>query len=371
AILKRQTLAREGYLTDFEAQFEIANNPAVPPALRELMLASLLPELLAAVTDSGLPAQRYLSEITSTRQEITNGGLTLRNFRNTAGLSGAVSFLLETKLDSREDTFPTYRNIAVRLDKQLLCLRAFLRLIHARRSDILAALARLAPVQFPLYARYIGNPEGSVVRIPLRRIDTRELEVVYFRDHRRVETADVITMPAAYVITAGTDRLRPLLDAHGIGYHATGGPLTLQVYARRFQPAAERNERLEPLTSSVATLTAPAGSLIIDLVQPLGRLAVLLLDPRSTSSIFRYVEYATLLDRRKPHFVYPVFKARVARAEVFWEGLFEGSPYGPMAGCREGRRLPAWKVGLLTTRPQGCREEVSEPSVSEPPLSME
>ena len=146
AVLKRTTLAREGYLTDFDAQFEIANNPALPAGLRAFAQDHVLPALLARVSAGGLPANHYIGEIVSTRQPITNGGLTLRNFRNTAGLGGALSVLVETRLDPHHDHFASYRNIAVRVQRQQLCIRSFLAEVHTRRAAILAhtAAARAA-----------------------------------------------------------------------------------------------------------------------------------------------------------------------------------------------------------------------------------
>lgn len=311
AVLKRKTLARDGYLTDFEAQFELANNPGVPQAQRTLAEETLLPALLAAVTSAGLPANRYIGEITRISQPITNGGLTLRNFRNTAGVGGAVSFLVETKLDSREDSYPTYRNIGVRVNKQLICLRAFLTLMHAERAAILAAVATPANTRFPLYAGYRLDPAHPVVTIPMRRLDTRELEPREFRDHRRIELADQIQMPATYVVTAEQARIAALLAVHGITYTSLEQAQSIEVVASRYAAQPNITERVTTLASTTASITTPPGTLLIDLGQPRGRSAVLLLDPRSTSSIFRYPEYASLVDPEQPHFIYPVFKGVV------------------------------------------------------------
>jgi hypothetical protein len=70
---------------------------------------------------------------------------------------------------------------------------------------------------------------------------------------------------------------------------------------------------LKLLAAEAKTLTAPAGALLIDTAQTYGRVAVMLLDPRSTSSLFRYPAYAALVDPGRDHFVYPVFES-VARA---------------------------------------------------------
>ena len=65
AVLKRKTLGQEGYLTAFEAQFDVASTPAIPAALRDFATDILLPQLIAGVQARGLHAQRYIGEIRS------------------------------------------------------------------------------------------------------------------------------------------------------------------------------------------------------------------------------------------------------------------------------------------------------------------
>lgn len=315
AILKRKTLAKDGYLTDFDAQFEIANTPGVTPAMRKLTLEDLLPALTGRVTEAGLPAHRYIGEIISIHQPVTNGGLTLRNFRNTSGMSGAASFLVETKLDSREDTWPTYRNIGVRVERQLVCLRAFLHLMHERRADILAqvALARqtMTDGRMALYTGYVRDDAHPRVKIPMRRLDTRELEELEFRDHRRQVFADEIALPPTLLVTAGQDRIGKVLQRHHIAYETLVSSRSIEVLAARYAVRSDITKRVRLLSAEARALTAPAGSLLIDTAQPAGRVAVMLLDPRSTSSLFRYPAYAALVDQGREHFVYPVFEQPV------------------------------------------------------------
>ena len=59
ASLKRHTLGREGYLTDFEAQFDVANSPAIPPALLRYAETEFLPALIRGVEARGLHAALY------------------------------------------------------------------------------------------------------------------------------------------------------------------------------------------------------------------------------------------------------------------------------------------------------------------------
>lgn len=318
AVLKRKTLAREGYLTDFNAQFEYSNNPAVPRALRTFALQEILPALTASVTAGGLPAHRYIGEITSLRQPITHGGLTLRNFRNTAGLSGALSLLVETKLDSREDEWPTWRNIAVRVERQLLCLRSFLDLVHARRAEIAmhtqAARQSLAKEPLTLFAGYEVDPVHPRVGIPMRRLDTRELETIEFRDHRRQVDSVEVAYPPMLVVTRHVDRLRPLLDRHDVRYWSVEQSTAMEVEAMRVAAVPNIVDRVEARERARRSIVAADGSLFIDLAQPQGRIAALLLDPRATSSVFRYPEYAALVSPDEEFFVYRTFKGAVRAA---------------------------------------------------------
>ena len=310
AVLKRQTLAREGYLTDFDAQFETANNPAIPAALRDYGQQHLLPALLAAVRAAGLPAQRYIGEITSAGQPITNGGLSLRNFRNLAGISGALAVLVETKLDSRDEHWPSYRNIEVRVARSLICQRAFLRLVHAERETLrgqsLRARAAVQSEPLALYAAYVEDLEHPRVDIVLRRLDNHEIETLHFADHRRVASADVIAMPVAYVVTHASDALRAALERHGIEYASQSQGVELTVVAERYGPLPAADGRVALLASTTRFITTAADTLIINVAQSHGRLVPLLLDPRSTSSLFRLPEFASELVPEREFGVYRV-----------------------------------------------------------------
>jgi len=306
AVLKRKSLGIEGWLTDFEIQFETANNPGVPTPLRELGEGELLPALLAATSTADAAAHRYIGEITSARQPITNGGLTLRNFRNTAGVQNRVSILVETRLDSGEFEYPTWRNIATREARQLHCLRAFLAVVHSRRAAIRAATAQPVRGGFALHASYQPALDHPRVAIGLRRRDTGELVLHHFADHRRVALADAVEPPAAYLVTAARDLIRPVLDAQGIAYRQLDAPHRYRVLEARFKLPAAPGGRATLLHSTTVAREAPTGSLVIELAQRRGRQAVLLLDPRSTSSLFRYPEFAARLGAEDPPPVYPV-----------------------------------------------------------------
>lgn len=310
AVLKRQTLAKQGYLTDFYAQFDSANNPAIPTSTREYAFNKLLPELIGKVSDKGLPAHRYIGEITDIHQPITNGGLTLQNFRNMAGMHGALSFLVETRLDSRDDPHPTFRNIRERVGRQLICLRAFLDVVRENQGDILAhnqrARAEFGAAPVPLKARYVPDASHPEVAIALRRTDNKQLQTLIFKDHRKLESSDSIAMPRYLAVTDHEEVIKQFLDMHEVKFDVVATPTQVNATANRFTPPRTVKEGASLISSTNKTLPLKAGDILIDLSQPLGRMALLLLDPRSISNVFRYPAYAPMLVKGEEFFIYPV-----------------------------------------------------------------
>jgi hypothetical protein len=119
-----------------------------------------------------------------------------------------------------------------------------------------------------------------------------------------VVTADTVPYPAALVVTDHADRLRGLLDRHAIHYRTLMQPTRRAVAAMRFRARPNLVDRVTPMQEAHKTVLIDPGSLVIDLAQPGGRKALLLLDPRSTSSVFRYPDYAALVTPAADFFVY-------------------------------------------------------------------
>jgi hypothetical protein len=310
AVLKRKSLAREGYMTNFMAQFEIGNNPNIVPGLRRFALAELLKPWIAAVNAAGLRSHRYIGEIRSSRQPVTNGGLTLHNLRNRIGMEGTLSFLMETRLDPRNSAYPTFRNIKARVERQRISIDRFLTLVHDKHSRVLAAVAvaRAQAASAPLvldacYTPAVGNPQ---VTIELRRIADGELQSIEFPDHRMIAVGAPLPMPKAYLVRAHQPELGGLLDRHGIVYRVLDAARTDWAIEFAAAPAAATADAaLDGVRERAVRVRAHAGDLWIDLNQPRGRLAALLLEPRSTSSLLRTAGYLPLVAAGK---VLPIFR---------------------------------------------------------------
>jgi hypothetical protein len=315
AIFKGKTLARQGYMTDFEAQFEVANNPNVDPGLAALTKQRLLPAILERVNAGGLRAHRYFGEITDVEQPITHGGLSLKNLRNRAGMLGTVSFLVENRLDPKDGTYPTTRNLAARTGKQYASILAFLDVVRAQRAEIAAAAkaarerARSDASPVYLVSAYGPDPAQPEVKIRLQRVDTGEIIERTFDYHGQVRVSVPIDPPTAYVVTAHQQAMRRLLDRHRVAYEVRTSPSEATLVVQRIRAAEPVDARHGwdytrfDVEERTETTTVPAGALWIPVAQPAGRSLPLLLDPRSNSSVFQEPAYAPLVRTEEDFFI--------------------------------------------------------------------
>lgn len=319
AVLKKKSLGAQGYLTDFEAQFEFANHPNVAPELRLFAAHVFLPELLDAVNALGLPAQHYIGEITSIHQPITHGGISLRNLRNYAGMQGVFSFLVENRLDPPGD-WPSWRNIQVRVAKQRICLLAFLEKLIEFRENLLRRIAHNLnhpnPTLVALRAFYAPSPSQPKIKISLRRLQSGEGVTREFAYHGQIVAKEWVFRPKAYAITAHQRELAQLLDRHNIDYrritHTQSARCRCQrvvkVKTRRWRQGVIVHQEVQvDMLEEVGQIRLKPGDLVIDFDQPKGSLAFLLLDPCSSTSMFHRPPYAAWLAEGKEHFGVPLW----------------------------------------------------------------
>lgn len=291
AVLKKKTLGRQGFLTDFEAQFEPANNPNVDEQIRAYSFDCLLPELITKVSSRGLPAQRYIGEITSVTQPITHGGLSLRNLRNQAGMRGVFSFLVENKLDPSTGTYPTPRNIRVRVEKQYLCITSFLEVCRAHAGDILriSAAARekwkRPQEKQPLFLsyEYVSSPMHSTIELPLRSVETGEKVLRTFTYQGEVKATCLLDPPLAYLVATHQTPIADFLGRHHLSYRLPQGDEVISVVPLREGGGSRASG--DKKGASLPYALKP-GDLVVSLHQPGRRLIPLFLEPRSLASIF-------------------------------------------------------------------------------------
>jgi hypothetical protein len=107
-------------------------------------------------------------------------------------------------------------------------------------------------------------------------------------------------MPVAYVVRDQQAEIGELLDRHGIAYRTLEEARS--EWAVEFVPGGVRTKSTAPadkLRERPLRFRALPGDLWVSVEQPRGRLAALLLEPRSTSSVFRSKAYSSLVSPGK------------------------------------------------------------------------
>jgi len=314
---KPETLARQGYLTEFEAQIGIPNNPNVDAAIRALSKERLRPAILSRLQKDGLRANAYISEIRDINQPIVHGNLTLRNLRNRAAMAGAFSLLVETRLDPPGESYPTPQNIRARTARQFASLRTAILVCLAQYRDI-AARSRAARTAWQnpksgervyLVATYAPDPGRATISLPLRRIADGEIEQRTFPYWGRVVPSRALELPSAYAIAAHQEMIRPVLERQHIRFRILREPRKCQATVQEVSmredagsPPRRTSARIN-LRDRDALMRLPAGTLWIPLQQPARRLIPLLLEPGSNSSLFERGKFADLVEPGKDFFV--------------------------------------------------------------------
>ena len=85
------------------------------------------------------------------------------------------------------------------------------------------------------------------------------------------------------------------LQPHRMKYRQLKTPLEVSAIVNRYTPPATVKEGAALSATTEKVVLLDSGALLIDMQQPLGRMAMLLLDPRSTSSAFRHPSRQTTM----------------------------------------------------------------------------
>lgn len=312
---KKETLAQQGYVTEFSIQYEIGYEPNIDKRLRQFGTEEFLPLLLQRAASHRLQARRYIKEIFDINRPVTHGGITLRNFRNYAGFHNIFSVLVEGRIDPPEGTYPTPANIRSRTHDLYFGIASYLQEVLAKSDRIktLTAAARkdwhglAADNKIVLKSEYTKDPTQPTITIPLKEIGSNKQIHLDFSYHGEVVTLETMPLPAAYLVTAYQDRITELLDHHGIEYQHVDEQFSVKGVARYLDdiriikpPLGKGRNEIELETRNRAEMvTARPGDVWINLSQNEARLAPLLLEPQSTTSIFGEPEHTAMLNEGK------------------------------------------------------------------------
>lgn len=161
----------------------------------------------------------------------------------------------------------------------------------------------------------LNRYSGSMI---LNRLD--EVRPVMMRDGGTFEATETETVPGAYFIPATERDAINKLRIHGVVMEALDEEVTLagERFAITSSTAAQRtfqghNERTLEGSWEAAELTLPAGTMVIHVDQPLGRLTFSLLEPRADDGFTNWNVFDRGLDGADTH---PVTRAHGEIAEV-------------------------------------------------------
>lgn len=315
---KEESLAQQGYITDFDIQYEVGFEPNIDKRVRSFGVNWFLPALIQRADKAGLQARRYIKEIVDINAPITHGGITLRNFRNYSGFHNTFSALVEGRLDPPGD-YPTPHNIRERTDELYHAVAVYARQVAAMRDKIggLIAAARRdwqGPVgngALALESEYALDPQQPKLVVPLQDIKTGKIVRKAFDYHGKVVTLENIQPPAAYVVSGNQDRIAALLDRQGISYRKVTAPRQIKAVTRYISnleiipPPRDKGRytvelQLERRNEQVQV---KPGDLWINLNQADGRLVPLLLEPKSSTSIYKERDYTDMLEEGRFYIV--------------------------------------------------------------------
>ena len=305
AVLKKKSLGKEGYMTDFETQVEVGNHPSIDRRIRLLATEELLPRVISKVRVRGLRCRHYIGEILTLDQPVSHGGLSLRNLRNYASMLGTIAVLLETRLDPPGD-WPTRRNLKARVDKQMLGIEAFLESCSELRPRILhlSDESRGSPEPIPevaLAPEYAANPSRPEIMLRLTDRASGNSSEHLFAYRPVITTGPYRVAPSVLYITGHQEHFARLLTLHDIPFSRTGSSAIVPCYRQQLVAIRKIVARNGLVSSSLQVreypgeMMVPGGALRIDPAPSVAALASLLLDLRSSSTVFRQAGFQDLI----------------------------------------------------------------------------
>ena len=265
--------------------------------------------LLQRVKTVGIPATRYDGEIITLSQVVTRGAMNLSNFRNYASLMGALTVVAESLLDE-PGQYATPGNIKERVKRQHLALVQFVSLV-ADDAPQIRQLSRQArhswrsktDLQVALEFGFEPNPKKPEIKVALTEQKSGKRVMKTFPHNDQIVVTEKEDLPAGYVIRAEQARYKALLPRHHIQYREVSKAEKVRLEQQRIS-ALTVSEVQRPgvrdwldvgVQEKELTTELKPGDLVVTTHQPLGRLAAIILDPRSDNTIYQEEEWRGLL----------------------------------------------------------------------------
>jgi hypothetical protein len=286
-------LQKWGVINAYDMTLIYATNPNVPPELTRFADGTFRSGITAALDTAGYRhGWYYTTSYRESDKRVQMGGLAPDISRNTFGLQGSISFLLETRgVGIGRDHFLR------RVHTHVVALEAVLRTTAANADRVMRTVAGIRET----IAR--AAPAAPIVVTSRQRATERTLAMldpvtgadypltVPFDDSLDAESVLVRPRPFAYVLPPAYRDFARRLALNGVAVERLARPTALDVDTYRVtdkEVAAttiEGHVRVTVRTELVRRKIAfAAGSFVVRMAQPNALLAALALEPESASS---------------------------------------------------------------------------------------
>ncbi len=293
--------------------YDAPRNPSGQPEPIAYLRDELFPAVTLSMREQPGHDTFYYGDLNQDRTAWQTYGATPRYGSNYQGLRGQMSILSEGY------SYAPYRD-------RVLATRAFVRAIlvyaaaHRARIMEIAALAALRTTEAgldPQPSDTVGIRHRLAAFPDLVTVKTFEPDSDLPQDLRvihlgRFEPVLSVRRPYAYVLEPGLDRVAENLRNHGIRLEEFSGDARVEAYTvtgitRAEQPFQGHRLVLLEAHARLVQRGFPAGTLLVPTGQPLGTLAVYLLEPQSEDGL---AAWNFLDDRLAVGATYPVFRVQ-------------------------------------------------------------
>jgi hypothetical protein len=268
-----------------------ATHPAVPGTLTDIARTLYRPALEAAMKGNGLSSHDYVTTSPDrTDRLVSLGGNAPGIARNTFGLRGSVSYLIETRgvgigLQSYQRRVATHYLLAKAVLEASASDPAGLR----ARIDAARAAAAVGPLELVVSHRLGERP----IVLPL--IDPEngapKPTDVTLADSRKVEPTGLRRRPLGYLVLRGAQPVADRLALNEVLACEVAASARLEVEAYRVTRVKTRaaRESINPdqsmqVTVSASTVDVPVGALWVPMDQPAAGIVAAALEPDSPGS---------------------------------------------------------------------------------------
>jgi hypothetical protein len=267
-----------------------ATNPLIPGALSDIARNLYRPALEATIKKQGLTSFDYVTTDPTADKRVSLGGTAPGIARNTFGLRGAVSYLIETR--GVGIGLQSYQR---RVSTHFLLARAVLEVSAAGPAGLRRRLAEARAAAASSTADLIVSHDQGERDVDLPLIDAESgapmPTPVRLIDSRDIRPVDVRPRPAGYLVLRGTAEVagRLALNEVEVLRVTTARALAVEAYDIARRPTRRSRESINPdqlvrVDIRRKTIDVPTGALFVPMTQPAAGIVAAALEPDSPGS---------------------------------------------------------------------------------------